>query len=122
LGTKQQEELNFKLLVVQNQTMLLFAIYTINWRTYGLHPGFFEMDIKKFSPNNNSHVNSTLANQLCHITIPLQMAADLIEHNQFPDAFQFIKDVAVDWSDKYLEAEPEIILRLPEQKERTTGS
>jgi hypothetical protein len=67
LGTKQQEELNFKLLVVQNQTMLLFAIYTINWRTYGLHPGFFEMDIKKFSPNNNSHVNSTLANQLCHI-------------------------------------------------------
>jgi hypothetical protein len=52
---------------------------------------------------------------------PLQMAADLIEHyNQFPDAFQFIKDVAVDWSDsKYLEAEPEIILRLPEkQKEQ----
>jgi hypothetical protein len=36
------------------------------------------------------------------------MAADLIEHyNQFPDAFQFIKDVAIDWSDsKYLEAEP----------------
>jgi hypothetical protein len=34
--------------------------------------------------------------------------ADLIEHyNQFPDAFQFIKDVAIDWSDsKYLEAEP----------------
>lgn len=74
-------------------------------------PGIFEMDIKKFSPNNNSHVNSTLANQLAlYVTMysPLQMAADLIEHyNQFPDAFQFIKDVAVDWSDsKYLEAEP----------------
>jgi hypothetical protein len=47
--------------------------------------------IKKFSPNNNSHVNSTLANQLAlYVTMysPLQMAADLIEHyNQFPDAF-----------------------------------
>ncbi|MFV8362504.1 glycoside hydrolase family 97 protein [Flavobacterium sp. ZT3P35] len=74
-------------------------------------PGIFEMDIKKFSPNNSSHVNSTLANQLAlYVTMysPLQMAADLIEHyDQFPDAFQFIKDVAVDWSDsKYLEAEP----------------
>ena len=74
-------------------------------------PGIFEMDVKKFSPNNSSHVNSTLANQLAlYVTMysPLQMAADLIEHyNQFPDAFQFIKDVAVDWSDsKYLEAEP----------------
>lgn len=74
-------------------------------------PGIFEMDIKKFSPNNNSHVNSTLANQLAlYVTMysPLQMAADLIEHyNQFPDAFQFIKDVALDWENSiYLEAEP----------------
>lgn len=74
-------------------------------------PGIFEMDIKKFSTNNNSHVNSTLANQLAlYVTMysPLQMAADLIEHyNQFTDAFQFIKDVAVDWeSSIYLEAEP----------------
>jgi hypothetical protein len=39
---------------------------------------------------------------------PLQMAADLPEnYNRFLDAFQFIKDVAVDWEDsKYLEAEP----------------
>ena len=74
-------------------------------------PGIFEMDIKKFSPNNNSHVNSSLANQLAlYVTMysPLQMAADLIEHyNQFPDAFQFIKDVAIDWENSiYLEAEP----------------
>jgi glucan 1,4-alpha-glucosidase len=74
-------------------------------------PGIFEMNISKFSPKNNSHVNSTLANQLAlYVTMysPLQMAADLPEHyNQFPDAFQFIKDVAVDWDDsKYLEAEP----------------
>ncbi|HEY0677489.1 MAG TPA: glycoside hydrolase family 97 catalytic domain-containing protein, partial [Chitinophagaceae bacterium] len=74
-------------------------------------PGVFEMDISKLNPNNNSHVNSTLANQLAlYLTMysPLQMAADLPEnYNRFPDAFQFIKDVAVDWQDsKYLEAEP----------------
>jgi len=74
-------------------------------------PGIFEMDIKKMNPNNESHVNSTLANQLAlYVTMysPLQMAADIIEnYNRFPDAFQFIKDVPVDWQDsKYLEAEP----------------
>ncbi|UFH35994.1 glycoside hydrolase family 97 protein [Flavobacterium acetivorans] len=74
-------------------------------------PGIFEMDISKLNPDNKSHVNSTIANQLAlYVTMysPLQMAADLIEHyNQFPDAFQFIKDVAVDWDESnYLEAEP----------------
>ncbi|WP_445734582.1 glycoside hydrolase family 97 protein [Mariniflexile sp.] len=74
-------------------------------------PGIFEMDISKFSPNNNSHVNSTLANQLAlYVTLysPLQMAADLPEHyEQFMDAFQFIKEVAIDWDESiYLEAEP----------------
>jgi hypothetical protein len=74
-------------------------------------PGIFEMDLSKFSPNNKSHVNSTIANQLAlYVTLysPLQMAADFPEHyNKFPDAFQFIKDVAVDWTESnYLEAEP----------------
>ena len=74
-------------------------------------PGIFEMDIKKINPNNDSHVNSTLANQLAlYVTMssPLQMAADLPEnYNRFLDAFQFIKDVALDWDDsKYMEAEP----------------
>ena len=74
-------------------------------------PGIFEMDISKLNPANTSHVNSTLANQLAlYVTMysPLQMAADLPEnYNRFPDAFQFIKDVALDWDDsKYLEAEP----------------
>jgi hypothetical protein len=74
-------------------------------------PGIFEMDIAKINPNNNSHVNSTLANQLAlYVTLysPLQMAADLPEHyDRFADAFQFIKDVAIDWDEtKYLEAEP----------------
>lgn len=74
-------------------------------------PGIFEMDVSKINPGNNSHVNSTLANQLAlYVTMysPLQMAADLPEnYNRFLDAFQFIKDVAIDWDDsKYLEAEP----------------
>ncbi len=74
-------------------------------------PGIFEMDVSKLNPNNKSHVNSTLANQLAlYVTMysPLQMAADLIEnYKKFPDAFQFIKDVAVDWSaSNYLEAAP----------------
>jgi alpha-glucosidase len=74
-------------------------------------PGIFEMDISKINPSNPSHVNTTLTNQLAlYVTMysPLQMAADLPEnYNRFLDAFQFIKDVAVDWDDsKYLEAEP----------------
>jgi alpha-glucosidase len=74
-------------------------------------PGIFEMDIEKINPNNTSHVNATIANQLALYVIlysPLQMAADLPEnYNRFPDAFQFIKDVAIDWDEsKYLEAEP----------------
>ena len=69
------------------------------------------MDISKLNPNNNSHVNTTLANQLGLYVVmysPLQMAADLPEHYlKFFDAFQFIKDVAIDWdASVYLEAEP----------------
>ena len=74
-------------------------------------PGIFVMDISTFAAENHSKVNATLANQLAlYVTMysPLQMAADLPEHYaQFPDAFQFIKDVAVDWRrSEYLLAEP----------------
>lgn len=74
-------------------------------------PGIFEMDLTKLNPDNHSHVNSTLANQLAlYLTLysPLQMAADLPEnYDRFQDAFQFIKDVAIDWDEsRYLEAEP----------------
>jgi len=74
-------------------------------------PGIFEMDMTKLNPDNHSHVNSTLARQLAlYVTIysPLQMAADLPEnYNRFLDAFQFIKDVAIDWDEtKALAAEP----------------
>ena len=69
------------------------------------------MDMKKVNPNSAGHVNSTLARQLAlYVTMysPLQMAADVPEsYERFMDAFQFIKDVAVDWDDsRYIEAEP----------------
>ena len=87
-------------------------------------PGVFEMDISKLNPDNNSHVNSTLANQLgLYVTMysPLQMAADLPEnYMRFADAFQFIKDVAVDWQDsKYLEAEPGAYLTVARKAKQT---
>ena len=69
-------------------------------------PGIFEMQC-----SNGSRANSTIGGQLAlYVTMysPLQMAADLPEnYERFMDAFQFIKDVALDWDKSiYLEAEP----------------
>ncbi len=74
-------------------------------------PGIFETEVKNVNPNNNSQIRSTLARQLAlYVTMysPLQMAADLPEnYEKHMDAFQFIKDVPVDWQKSvYLEAEP----------------
>ena len=75
-------------------------------------PGIFVMDLASVTDGRNtSWVNATIANQLAlYVTMssPLQMAADLPEHyEQFLDAFQFIKDVDIDWiQSKYLLAEP----------------
>lgn len=74
-------------------------------------PGIFQTKISAYNPENNSFVHTTLAKQLAlYVTMysPLQMAADLPEtYEKFADAFQFIKDVAVDWDESYaLEAEP----------------
>ena len=74
-------------------------------------PGIFETDCSKMDPNNTSRVRSTLARQLAlYVTMysPLQMAADIPEnYERFMDAFQFVKDVPVDWDETiYLEAEP----------------
>lgn len=87
-------------------------------------PGIFEMDISKLNPDNNSWVNSTIANQLAlYVTMysPLQMAADLPEHyEKFMDAFQFIKDVALDWDEsRYLEAEPGYYLTIARKAKGT---
>ena len=74
-------------------------------------PGIFEIKMNIYDPNKKEQVHTTLAKQLAlYVTMysPLQMAADLPEnYEKYMDAFQFIKDVAVDWDDtKVLTAEP----------------
>jgi glucan 1,4-alpha-glucosidase len=74
-------------------------------------PGIFETQIEKVNPSNHNYVHSTLARQLAlYVTMysPLEMVADLPEdYQRHLDAFQFIRDVPVDWDDtKVLEAEP----------------
>lgn len=74
-------------------------------------PGIFQIKMDKYDSKKTEQVHTTLAKQLAlYVTMysPLQMAADLPENYEaHMDAFQFIKDVAVDWDDtKILEAEP----------------
>ena len=74
-------------------------------------PGIFRIKLNQFDPNKKEQVHTTLCKQLAlYVTFfsPLQMAADLPENYEARlDAFQFIKDVAVDWDDsRYLLAEP----------------
>ncbi len=74
-------------------------------------PGLFETKMSYYNEGKDSQAGTTIARQLAlYLTMPSpwQMACDLPEnYDRFPDAFQFIKDVPVDWSDsKYLEAEP----------------
>lgn len=93
----------------QHVTILPFT--RLNGGPMDYTPGVFVMDMKENCPTNKSHVNATIGNQLAlYLTMysPLQMAADFPEHYmKYADAFQFIKDVAVDWrKSKYLFAEP----------------
>jgi len=87
-------------------------------------PGAFEMDISEYNPDNESYVRSTIARQLAlYVTMysPLQMAADLPEtYQKYMDAFQFIKDVPLDWDDtKVLEAEPGDYITYARQEKGT---
>ena len=105
-GTEYQA---FGGLYPQHVTILPFT--RLNGGPMDYTPGIFVMDMKENCPTNKSHVNATICNQLAlYLTIysPLQMAADFPEHYmKYADAFQFIKDVAVDWrKSKYLFAEP----------------
>ena len=85
-------------------------------------PGIFQIKLEGWNPQQNKgrQVHTTLAKQLAlYVTMysPLQMAADLPEaYEQRPDAFQFIKDVAVDWDDtRILAAEPGEYLTIARQ-------
>ena len=86
-------------------------------------PGIFETKMSLYDSNKTEQVHTTLAKQLAlYVTMysPLQMAADLPEnYEKYPDAFQFIKDVALDWQEsKYIEAEPGDYLTIA-RKEKT---
>ena len=88
-------------------------------------PGIFQHDISKYNPDRKVHANTTIANQLAlYVTMysPLQMAADLPEtYEQYLDAFQFIKDVAMEWEKSvYLEAEPAEYITIA-RKAKNTG-
>ena len=74
-------------------------------------PGILETQIGTWKEGSKSYVHTTLCGQLALYLVmysPLQMAADLPEnYAKYDDAFQFIRDVAVDWDDsRYIEAEP----------------
>ncbi len=84
-------------------------------------PGIFQTDFSYYDPNVKNRVNTTLLKQLAlYVTMysPLQMAADLPEnYERFADAFQFIKDVPVDWDDtRILEAEPGDYITIARKK------
>ena len=87
-------------------------------------PGIFEQNLKEWA-GNDSHVNSTICGQLgLYLTMysPLQMAADTPEHySEHLDAFKFIEDVAIDWSEsRYLFAEPQEYV-IVARKSKTDG-
>ncbi|OGV06439.1 MAG: alpha-glucosidase [Stygiobacter sp. RIFOXYC2_FULL_38_25] len=89
-------------------------------------PGIFQIKMNYYDKNKKEQVHTTLAKQLAlYLTMysPLQMAADLPEnYEKHLDAFQFIKDVAVDWDDsKYLEAEPGDYLTVARKAKRTNN-
>ncbi len=96
-------------LVPEHETILPFTRLMGGPMDYT--PGFFHFHLNQYDASRTTSVKTTLAKQLAlYVTMysPLQMAGDFPENfNQHLDAFQFIKDVAVDWDDtQILEAEP----------------
>ncbi len=88
-------------------------------------PGMFHFKLNQFDPARKTAVRTTLCKQLAlYVTMysPLQMAGDLPENYElYPDAFQFIVDVPVDWDDtKIIEAEPGDYITIA-RKEKNTG-
>jgi glucan 1,4-alpha-glucosidase len=96
-------------LVPEHETILPFTRLMGGPMDYT--PGFFHFQLNQYDPTRKQRVRTTLAKQLAlYVTIysPLQMAGDFPENFlKYPDAFQFIKDVPVDWDDtRVIEAEP----------------
>ena len=89
-------------------------------------PGIFDTKLDFMGDLPHGQVQTTLCKQLAlYVTMysPLQMAADVIEsYEARMDAFQFIKDVAVDWDEsRYLEAEPGDYLTIARKAKGTNN-
>ncbi len=89
-------------------------------------PGIFDVHMEFLGHDEHSHVQTTLVKQLAlYVTMysPLQMAADLpSNYEKYMDAFQFIKDVAVDWDESvYVEAEPGEYLTVARREKGSTN-
>jgi hypothetical protein len=89
-------------------------------------PGVFELNMNYWDKTKTQIIHTTLAKQLALYVVffsPLQMAADVPEsYEKRLDAFQFIKDVAVNWDDsKYLEAEPGEYITVARKAKNTSN-
>ncbi len=109
LGNESAMGTEYRNMSVQHETILPFT--RLKGGPMDFTPGIFRMDIGSFVPGSTEHKKATVANQLgLYVTMysPLQMAADMPEHYaEKPDAFEFIKEVPVDWSKSiYIDAIP----------------
>ncbi len=109
VGNEAAMGTEYRNMSTMHETMLPFT--RLKGGPMDFTPGIFSMDMGKFVPGSTEHKKATVANQLAlYVTMysPLQMAADMPEHYaEKMDAFQFIKDVPVDWQKSiYLDAAP----------------
>lgn len=110
-------------LVPEHETILPFTRLMGGPMDYT--PGFFQFALNQYEPDRKQRVRTTLAKQLAlYVTIysPLQMAGDFPEnYRKYPDAFQFIRDVPVDWDDtQVLAAEPGDYITIARKKKGST--
>lgn len=111
-------------LVPEHETILPFTRLMGGPMDYT--PGFFHFQLNQYDTTRTQRVRTTLAKQLAlYVTMysPLQMAGDFPENfDKYPDAFQFIRNVPVDWEQTHiLEAEPGDYITIARQQKGTTN-
>lgn len=120
VGNESAMGTEYRNMTPMHETMLPFT--RLKGGPMDFTPGILEADMGTFVPGSTEKKLATVANQLAlYVTMysPLQMAADLPQHYaKKMDAFQFIKDVPVDWKKSiYLDAAPgEYIIAAREDK------
>lgn len=111
-------------LVPEHETILPFTRLMGGPMDYT--PGFFHFQLNQYDTTRTQRVRTTLAKQLAlYVTMysPLQMAGDFPENfDKYPDAFQFIRNVPVDWEQTHiLEAEPGDYITIARQQKGTSN-